>query len=850
MQRDNWLSGAGNMRNAIGTCDWSATAIGPVIGWSEVLRNTIELMLPSPTPMLVCWGSSGLMVYNDAFARFIGDREAKLLGLPIAHGWPEAAAFHQQLMAADSKISPFPPTELELDLDRLGWPERVFCSLGLSPIVDSSACPAGVLAIVTDTTQSVSATIGLRANEERLRFLDMLGKETASLIQADQILATTTRMLGEFLGVSICAYADMEADEDHFTIRGDWSAEGSPSIRGYYSLAAFGVLAVSNLKLGKPLVINDNRTEIAPSEAATFQSIGITATICMPLVKNGRLTALMAIHHKDAHQWTEQELSLLGEVTERSWAHIERVRSEAASRQRDAQFRTLAEALPCHVWTATPDGLLDWFNQQVYAFSGAQPGTLDGQGWAGIVHPEDVAAAASAWQSAVERGTHYQIEFRLRRADGAWRWHLTRAVPLTSSSGQIVRWVGTNTDVDDQKNAEELLERRLEERTASLAETSERLQQSQKMEAIGNLTGGVAHDFNNLLSAIMGSLELLRKRLPDDPNLRRLVDTALEGANRGASLTRRMLAFARKQDLKADRIAVGTLIAGMRELLERSLGPMIQVDVSIEEKLPLVEADANQLEAALLNLALNSRDAMNGSGRLGISAESMRLNEPAHGLNPGSYMRLTVTDSGEGMDEATLNRATEPFFTTKGVGKGTGLGLSMVHGLAVQSGGMLVLKSRLGVGTTAEIWLPVANETLEVRQATTPIPHSEVQHRPLRILAVDDDFLVLMNTTSMLEDLGHVVFEAASGKDALKQLETNQPVDLVITDHAMPQMTGTELSNEIRQQWPSMPILLATGYAELPGGNALQLPRLQKPFGQDDLRRAIEGFSLSAPNQL
>ena len=304
--------------------------------------------------------------------------------------------------------------------------------------------------------------------------------------------------------------------------------------------------------------------------------------------------------------WTDQELALLSEVTERSWAHIERVRSEAEARERDNQFRTLAQALPNHVWTARPDGFLDWFNDQVHEYTGAIAGTLDGDGWTSILHPDDVAAAALAWKEALESGANYETEFRLRRSDGAWRWHLSRAVALRDHLGKVLRWVGTNTDVDDQKHSEALLEERLAERTAALAESNERLQQSQKMEAIGNLTGGVAHDFDNLLSAILGSLELLRKRLPSDPNLLRLVDTATEGANRGASLTRRMLAFARRQDLRSERIDVAQLIEGMRELLERALGPMIIVDVVIPADLPSIEADANQLEAAVLRYQATS----------------------------------------------------------------------------------------------------------------------------------------------------------------------------------------------------------------------------------------------------
>ena len=317
------------------------------------------------------------------------------------------------------------------------------------------------------------AEADLRQSESRLRFLDALNKETASSRDADEVMAITTRMTGEHLGVAICAYADMEADQDHFNIRGDWSAPGSASIVGRYRLADFGKLAVRLLRAGEPMIINDNTQELAPEEAATFQAIGIGSTICMPLVKGDRLTALMAIHHKGPHVWTDHEIATIGDVVERSWAHIERVRTQLALRASDAEFRTFAQAMPNHVWTSQPDGLLDWFNDQVYAFSGAQPGELDGAAWTSIVHPDDIAAAAASWSAALVSGDRYEVEFRLRRYDGAWRWHLARAVPIRDAGGAIRRWIGTNTDVDDRKNTETLLEQQVAERAAELRRSEE-----------------------------------------------------------------------------------------------------------------------------------------------------------------------------------------------------------------------------------------------------------------------------------------------------------------------------------------------------------------------------------------
>jgi nitrogen-specific signal transduction histidine kinase/CheY-like chemotaxis protein len=379
------------------------------------------------------------------------------------------------------------------------------------------------------------------------------------------------------------------------------------------------------------------------------------------------------------------------------------------------------------------------------------------------------------------------------------------------------------------------------EKTARI-KAEQALLQVQKMEALGNLTGGIAHDFNNLLMAVQGSLELLRERLPEDPRLGRLLANAIAGAERGSALTRRMLAFARRQELTTESIDVRQLVEGMAELLRRSLGPTVVLETYFGARVPAIRADANQLETALLNLAVNARDAMDGVGTLVIATDEAWVQQGHDSLAPGRYVRLSVSDSGAGMDEAMLKRAIEPFFTTKGVGKGTGLGLSMVHGLSEQLGGALVLRSRVDEGTTAEIWLPAAPEhsvvaPREVRR--DPATARCAPEASISILAVDDDDLVRTTTVDMLEALGYQVIPARSGYEALQVLEATC-VDLVITDHAMPQMTGTQLAERIRERWPDLPMIMATGYADLPAGPQLEIPRLAKPYSQASLAEAVE----------
>ena len=359
------------------------------------------------------------------------------------------------------------------------------------------------------------------------------------------------------------------------------------------------------------------------------------------------------------------------------------------------------------------------------------------------------------------------------------------------------------------------------------------------MDALGQFTGGAAHDFNNLLMAIGSSLELLSKRLPDNQRMRALLETAMQGVKRGASITQRMLAFARRQELKQEPVDLATLVSGMTELLDRSVGPTITIGTRLPLQLPRVHTDANQLETALLNLVLNARDAMPGGGDIIISGET-ELVAAGHwtGLSGGRYVRLAVSDTGQGMDETTLARVTEPFFTTKGIGKGTGLGLSMVDGLVAQSKGKMMVRSLLGEGTTVELWLPMADAQPATQKETAAQPRDRVMPQSaMVVLAVDDDPLVLANVTDMLEDLGHTAISAASGQQALASIEAEPAISLVITDQAMPGMTGTQLAQAIGARRPQLPVILASGYAEWPGDSRFR--RLAKPFSQRLLAEAI-----------
>ncbi|TAT86600.1 PAS domain-containing hybrid sensor histidine kinase/response regulator [Rhizobium ruizarguesonis] len=472
------------------------------------------------------------------------------------------------------------------------------------------------------------------------------------------------------------------------------------------------------------------------------------------------------------------------------------------------------------------------------------------------IHPDDRDLVLARLRQTIDTGRDYSIEHRTIWPDGSLHWTEVHAQLYSDRYGSARKLVGVCSDTTVRKTIEENLRRlnenleeRVRERTkevnaahqtlleevAQRERAEEQLRQSQKMEAIGQLTGGVAHDFNNLLMVVLGNLELLGKHVGGDAKATRLVDGAIQGARRGAALTQRLLAFARQQDLQVKPVDLAALVSGMNDLLRRSVGSSISIKTTLPATLPPALVDANQLELALLNLAVNARDAMPDGGTLSISLREEQVAGDA-ALGKGAHLVLAVADGGTGMDAETLKKAVDPFFSTKELGKGTGLGLSMIHGLAVQLNGALRLTSELGVGTTAELWLP-ATERRPERPAEAELPVPQAASR-LKILLVDDDALIAMSSVDMLEDLGHEVVEANSGSQAL-ELISGQHFDLVITDYSMPGMTGAQLAQAARNIHPALPIVLATGYADLPAGTDIDLPRLGKPYNQAQLAKEI-----------
>jgi PAS domain S-box-containing protein len=499
---------------------------------------------------------------------------------------------------------------------------------------------------------------------------------------------------------------------------------------------------------------------------------------------------------------------------------IETTLQVLAQRQSTAERQRLFELSRDLFAVAAVDGYLKSINPAWSQVLGRSEEELLARPFAEIIHPDDIATTAEVVAALARGEATHQFRVRLLKADGEPLSFAWSAVPDGSAGARTFYTVGR--DITEELRREELL------------------RHSQKMEAMGQLTGGVAHDFNNLLMPIIGSLDMLQRKSLGDHRSQRMIDNALLSAERAKTLVQRLLGFARRQPLQPEPVDLVALVRGMEHLLASTVGPRVRIAFELEANLPAAVADANQLEMALLNLAVNGRDAMPEGGVLTIHVALETLGHE-HGteLKPGRYLRLCVHDTGVGMDEATRAKATEPFFSTKGVGRGTGLGLSMVHGLAAQLGGALALESAVGEGSTIKIWLPLADADPAAPSARTDPelgPHSGT------VLLVDDEELVRASTAEMLSDLGYRVVESQNAEEALRRLDEEIQVEILVTDHLMPGMTGAELVQAVRRRRPALPVLIVSGYAEA-DGIPPEFTRLTKPFRQAQLAEVIAALA-------
>ena len=797
-----FLYGHGEMAARVLAFDWAGTPMGPVQSWSVGVKAVVGMLLRSPVPIVSLWGDAGTMIYNDAYSVFAGGRHPRLLGSAVREGWPEVADFNDNVMKTVLAGGTLAYRDQELTLHRHGRPEQVSMNLDYSPVLDEAGKPIGVIAIVVETTEKVAAQRRLAAERERLaRLFDQSPAFMAMLSgpehRFDLINPAYRKLIGrDVLGLTVAETVPESIEQGYLAMLDDVYVNGA-TIRAD----------------GQPLLVQPGKSAPMTTKYVDFAYQPLTdeagGTVGVFVLGVDVTEKILAERQRDA---------LLNEANET----LERMVEErtAALARSEKTIRTIFENSYLLQGLLTPDGDIVFANTTSLAAIELTLDDVVGQPFWDSPWFRDTAGMPEKVRAGIDRarsGHAISMTMQLDLPTGQRQYEFSMR-PALDEAGQVVALVPEAVDV------------------TARVRTEEALRHSVKMEAIGNLTGGVAHDFNNLLTAILGSLELLRKRLPADPNLHRYIETAMQGTLRGKTLTSRMLAFARRQELSSEPLDLARLVSGMLELIQRSLGPMIDVDIRTADPLPPVTADRYQLELALLNLAVNARDAMSGQGRLTIAAREERVGDDQP-LAPGVYVVLSTTDTGDGMDATTLSHATEPFFTTKEVGKGTGLGLSMVQGLAEQSGGRLKIDSAPGRGTAVEIWLPAsATDTRESEAPAEPAKTAADSAGGLSILAVDDDALILMNLEDMLRDMGHSVVGVGSARAAIEHLR-DSAFDLMITDHAMPQMTGTQLIAETRHLAPDLPVILATGYSGLPVEPDVQ--KLPKPYSETELAAAL-----------
>ena len=807
------------MAEHIAARDWSAS-LGPLDAWPASLKTTVGLLIHSPIPIVLLWGEDGVMIYNDAYSAFAGGRHPQLLGTKVREGWPEVAEFNDNVMKVGLAGGTLAYKDQELTLYRNGRPEQVWMNLDYSPVIDESGRPGGVIAIVVETTERVMAE---RAQAQAV------ARQRAQFEQAPGFIIV---MDGPEHRVEF-------VNETHRRVFGSDDWVGKPIREAFPSVAGQGFYEALDEVYVKGAAIEFINTEVRyrRSPQGPEESRYLNFVYAPILDGEGAATGVFC----DGFDVTDN------------------YRVQQALRESEERLRLSLDAAAI--------GTFVWFPLEDQAEGDARMMALFGLPADGLltlrtaladsIHEEDGPRYAEAVAAATDPAGdgRLQQDIRVRLPHREIRW-LTITGQVQFESGRAVRMIGAAVDITAIKQSEvmqrdlnEILERRVEERSQQLMQVEEALRQSQKMEAVGQLTGGLAHDFNNLLAGISGSLELLEKRIGEGrlAGVERYIAAAQSGARRAAALTQRLLAFSRRQTLDPKPIDANRLITSMEDLVRRTVGPTVEVEVVGAAGLWTTRADPSQLENALLNLCLNGRDAMApDGGRLTIETANKWLDERAareQELTPGQYISLCVTDTGTGMAPDVIARAFDPFFTTKPLGQGTGLGLSMIYGFARQSGGQVRIYSEVGKGTTMCLYLPRyagAAEEAQDAGAGAAIDQGDGE----TVLVIDDEPTVRMLIVEVLEEHGYAAIEAGDGPSGLRILESDMRIDLLITDVGLPGgLNGRQVADAARRSRPNLKVLFITGYAENAAvGNGHLDPGMEvitKPFVMANLGAKI-----------
>jgi signal transduction histidine kinase/CheY-like chemotaxis protein len=859
-------AGGGETGALMRAADWSAFPLGPPAGWPSAFRAALSICLGSASPIVAMLGRSAAelrIFYNDAYRPVLGARHPQAFGAPAADAWPEIwEALAHILDAVLVRGEPVRRENQHFVLHRHGFPEDAWFTYSHSPIREADGTISGVFTLIVEVTERVLSARraeALLALEAALRELD----------DPDAVLSAATAVLGRELRLDRCGYAEVAPGGQVLTIRRDWTGGALPSLAGELPLDDIGQELVTEYRDGRAVRLED-RWQDARTRAveSAYSRGGARAGLAVPLLKDGRLVAITYAHTASPRRWTDGEEAFVRDMAECIWAAVARARADHAMRRAQAALRAGEERLRLAVdgagaatWDmdlATGEGIWSERHFDMFGLPRAEGGRATQAMWQSRIHPDDLPLVTGALGSSLEGGEPHRAEYRILRADtGEVRRMLCYGQVIRGEDG-APRSIGVMFDVTEERAAEaalrrlnEELEARVREEVAAREAAQGQLAHAQRMEALGQLAGGIAHDFNNVMQAVAGGAGLIRRKARDPQTVDHLARMVEESTRRGASITRRLLAFARRDELRAEPVPCAALLDDLREVLAHTLGRRVEVRTVVAApagSLPPLLADRGQLETVLINLATNARDAMPDGGTLTLAVEAEAVQRPqpfVEGPKPGHYIRISVTDTGSGMPAEILARAAEPFFTTKERGRGTGLGLSMARGFAEQSGGALAIRSTPGLGTTVTLWLPVAREA-----GPDPAQPAAGQCEPVAatLLLVDDERLVREVVASGLEEAGHTVLRAPNAAAALAMLDAGARIDLLLTDYTMPGLDGLALIREARRRRPGLPALLLTGNAgdgaqeaavvlDAIGGGECSL--LRKPVTADDVAARV-----------
>jgi PAS domain S-box-containing protein len=922
----------GELAELIRQFDWAKTSLGPLVAWPQSLKTITDTLLQSPVPIVLLWDEDGIMIYNDAYSGFAGGRHPKLLGSKVRDGWPEVADFNDHVMKVGLSGGTLAYKDQELTLYRHGRPEQVWMNLDYSPVLNEAGQPAGVMAIVVETTQRMIAERALKDRENDLARVQQIARIGGVTVDLRNGFGNGRRS-PEYLEIHGLSPDAVDTHED-------WVKRLHPDDRHralhhfLTTVSGADVRYLSEYRIIRP---NDGQVRWIACEAQIERD------------EKGRPLRLVGAHM---------------DITERTLA-------KELLRESDERFRLIANSAPVPMWVSKLDGTRGFANQAYLDFLGLEYEEAVVFDWRNILHPDDqsrIVRESIAGEASLKL---FVLEARYRRADGAWRWMRSESQPRWDPAGKHIGFIGVAHDITAAKVAEgelrrlnETSEQRIKERTSQLEsneaqlraifETSnqyqglldlegnviyanktslagiqaaaadvvgkpfwdspwfsatpgaseavasafttvkrgesvrtemlmhlptgdryfdfamrpvfdqhgavasilpeavditdrrqaeEALRQSQKMEAVGQLTGGVAHDFNNLLTIIRSATDFLRRRGLADDRRRRYIDAISDTVDRASKLTGQLLAFARRQPLAPQVFDVGLQVEGIAQLIRPLVGGRIQIGLEIRDPECFAMADVAQFETSLINLAVNSRDAMDGEGLISISVGKADA-IPASGTSErryGKFIAVSVRDTGTGIAPDKLTAIFEPFYTTKEVGKGTGLGLSQALGFAKQSGGEIVAASRLGEGSSFTVYLPQAETPASQADIGAGNIEAGMSGRGHRILVVEDNEDVGRFSTELLQDLGYSTRRADNARQALALIAADRSAfDLVFSDVIMPGMNGVELATIIREQYPNLPVVLTSGYSSVLAENAHQgFELIQKPYSVEALSRTL-----------